>query len=226
MSDQPPPVGGRLAGTHMQDIIAEKGKDGWQKLYEIDDIPWNMGKVAPALAKLIDEGKLPDGLAVVPGCGYGYDIKALASDKRKVVGVDIAPLAVENARKVIEGTPNAEILLEDFFKLPLDGQVDLLYDYTFLCALPPTMRPQWAEKLAKLLKVGSTLITLMFPMVELEGGPPFTLSVSIYKELLEPYGFELYHLDKDIESLGRRQGREHLGLWKRIAEHGPVNSVA
>lgn len=83
-----------------------------------------------------------------------------------------------------------------------------------------------AEKLAKLLKVGSTVITLMFPLVELESGPPFSLSVQSYKDLLEPYGFELYRLEREIESYPRRQGFEHLGVWKRIAKTGPVSSVA
>lgn len=211
--------------SQIQQIIAEKGADGWQHLYETNDIPWAFEGIAPGLAKVIAEGNLPDGLAVVPGCGYGNDIKALASEKRKVIGVDIAPLAVETARKTIADTPNAEIIIHDFFTLDLDGQVDLLYDYTFLCALPPSMRQQWADKLAKLLKVGSTVITLMFPMVPMEGGPPFSLTVETYKELLEPHGFELYRLERDIESFPRRQGREHLGLWKRIATTGPVKSV-
>lgn len=213
-----------VSGSQIQQIIAEKGANGWQHLYEINDIPWDFGESAPALVKVIAEENLPDGLAVVPGCGYGYDIKALASEKRKVIGVDIAPLAVEAARKTIGDTPNAEIILHDFFTLDLDGQVDLLYDYTFLCALPPSMRPQWAEKLAKLLKVGSTVVTLMFPMVPMEGGPPFSLTVETYKELLEPYGFHLYRLDRDITSFPRRQGREHLGLWKRIST-GPVTNT-
>ena len=216
----------KLSKSQMKQVIAENGANGWQKLYEMNDAPWDQGRIAPGLAKALAEESLPDGLAVVPGCGLGYDIKALASDKRKVIGVDIAPLAVELAKKVIEGTFNAEIIVHDFFTLDLDGQVDLLYDYTFLCALPPTMRQQWADKLAKLLKVGSKLITLMFPLDDLVGGPPYTLSVEIYKELLEPHGFELYRLEREIESFSVRQGREHLGLWRRIADKGPVNSVA
>lgn len=214
----------------LQDTIAKEGAAGWQKLYEASVKPWDQGCTAPALEKVIAEEELPDGLAIVPGCGLGYDIKALATEKRRVVGVEIAPLAVEQALPVIKNTPNAEILLHDFFTVEFDGQVDLLYDYTFLCALPPSMRKDWAAKLAKLLKIGGVVITLMFPLSEdpslFPNGPPFLLSLDIYKELLEPHGFELYKLDRNPPSFPKRQGHEHIGLWRRISETGPVNSVA
>jgi hypothetical protein len=199
----------------MSKVISEMGQSGWEHLYQVDYIPWDKGQVAPALAELIASGELPDGIAVVPGCGTGYDIAALASENRKVIGVEIAETAVARASKNIEGVKNAEIRLTDFFTLDLDGQVDLVYDYTFLCALPPSMRDQWADKIAALLKSGSTLVTLMFPLDVREGGPPFTLSVEIYKTLLEPRGFELTRLEENIRSFEARQGFEKLGIWKK-----------
>lgn len=50
---------------------------------------------------------------------------------------------------------------------------------SFLCAMPPSMRPQWASRMAEIIKPGGVLVALMFPLEEKEGGPPFGLSVDV-----------------------------------------------
>ena len=57
--------------------------------------------VEPALRDLIDSGALPpSGPALVPGCGRGYAVAALAeSGQREVLGIDIAPTAVKAAQE-------------------------------------------------------------------------------------------------------------------------------
>lgn len=44
------------------------------------------------------------------------------------------------------------------------GVFDLGYDYTFLCALHPDMRKDWATAWAQLLRPGGYLLTLIFPV--------------------------------------------------------------
>jgi SAM-dependent methyltransferase len=199
------------------ELLKNNSVEGWEMCYQSGNKPWDRGRVAPALAKLISGGTLPDGLAVVPGCGLGYDIAALASEKRRVIGVDIAPSAVEQASANIAGIKNAELRVADFFELDLDGQVDLLYDYTFLCALPLDWRGKWADKIAKLLKPGAVLVTLMFPLASVYSqGPPHPVSPQIYKDLLQERGFELTQFEETIESFPDRAGKESLGIWKRL----------
>ncbi|RAL03281.1 uncharacterized protein BO80DRAFT_471066, partial [Aspergillus ibericus CBS 121593] len=41
---------------------------------------------------------------------------------------------------------------------------DLIYDYTFLCALHPNLRPQWADRMALLPRQDGLLICLEYPM--------------------------------------------------------------
>lgn len=55
----------------------------------------------PALQDLIDSGALPSsGHALVPGCGRGYAVAALAEGgEREVLGIDIAPTAVKAAQE-------------------------------------------------------------------------------------------------------------------------------
>jgi hypothetical protein len=89
--------------------------------------------------------------------------------------------------------------LQSFFDLPSDtdeAKFDFIYDYTFLCALDPSIRTLWASKMADLIKPGGELLTLIFPISEIkEGGPPFKVSLEAVKNLLTPVGFESFQLE-------------------------------
>ncbi|KAI7205854.1 hypothetical protein KC343_g7605 [Hortaea werneckii] len=68
---------------------------------------------------------------------------------------------------------------------------DLIYDYTFLCALPPTLRPAWSKRMSQLLSpLGGILICLEFPLKKppSSGGPPHGLTRELYEQLLNRPG--------------------------------------
>ena len=83
------------------------------------------------------------------------------------------------------------------FDLPedADNKFQFVYDYTFFCALDPSVRPQWAEKMAAVVAPGGELCTVIFPIGEKEGGPPFRVSFDDYKSLLSAVGFECVQLE-------------------------------
>ncbi len=99
--------------------------------------------------------------ALVPGAGSGYECAALAEAGWDVLGLDLAPTAVARAEALWEERQGRENLGEDNGKgrvtykvgdfYELEGQFDLIFDYTFLCALPPDHRPHWAQKMRQLL---------------------------------------------------------------------------
>jgi methyl halide transferase len=124
---------------------------------------------------------------------------------------------------------------------PWIRMADLVYDYTFLCAIPPVMRGQWAAKMASLVKPGGELLTLIFPICDKvrrsqgkdkvrlpgraekcstldpawaaqEGGPPYRMSMELVKSLLEPVGFESFFLE-DLPPELSHPGREGKGNW-------------
>lgn len=70
------------------------------------------------------------------------------------------------------------------------GEWDVIYDYTFLCALPPAFRTKWAARMKGLLKPGGLLICLEFPLYKdpATGGPPFGLTSEVYRGLLGTAG--------------------------------------
>ncbi|KAM0931763.1 hypothetical protein ACQ4PT_000069 [Festuca glaucescens] len=74
--------------------------DGWEKSWESGITPWDFGKPTPIIQHLVKSGTLPKGRALVPGCGMGYDVVALASPERFVVGLEISNIATEKAKQI------------------------------------------------------------------------------------------------------------------------------
>ncbi|KAJ8655314.1 hypothetical protein O0I10_009003 [Lichtheimia ornata] len=189
----------------------------WEKKWQDGNTQWDHGESSPALVTLIKEHSdlLPaKGRGLVPGCGSGYDVLLLATPERHMTGLDMSATCVDKLNKEIPKGSNYDFICDDFynFKYP-EGGYDLIYDYTFLCAMPPSMRPQWASRMAEIIKPGGVLVALMFPLEEKEGGPPFGLSVDVYNELLGPNFDNIYLVDaKGHES---RIGREKMSVWRR-----------
>ncbi|KAK3035404.1 hypothetical protein RJ639_032932 [Escallonia herrerae] len=98
----------------------------------------------------------------------------------------------------------------DFFTWHPTELFDLIFDYTFFCAIEPDMRSAWARKIQNLLKPDGELITLMFPVSDHVGGPSYKVSVADYVDVLQPVGFkamsivenELAVAPRKVSSLG------------------------
>ena len=94
--------------------------------------------------------------------------------------------------------------------------------HSFLCAIPPDLRGDWAKQMKALSSPSARLITLMYPLPASPdappevGGPPFELKESDYHNLLDE-DWELIwikRLDKAQRHTGA-PGGEGLGVWKR-----------
>lgn len=150
----------------------------------------------PALVHALQTSSLPKATrALVPGCGRAYAVRALAESNNyeSVTGLELSQTAVSAAKEYLEShnVPNYQIIQGDFYSEEhLSGQFGLIYDYTFFCAMPLDIRPKWAQRMMQLVAKGGILVTAMYPMFKLpeEGGPPFGVSVEIYRELLEKDG--------------------------------------
>ncbi|CAH9083353.1 unnamed protein product [Cuscuta epithymum] len=77
------------------------------------------------------------------------------------------------------------------------------------------MRRAWAGKILEVLKPDGELITLIFPISDHEGGPPYKVSVADYEEVLHPPGFKAVYLSDNDLAIAPRKGREKLARWKR-----------
>lgn len=100
----------------------------------------------------------------------------------------------------------------------IEEKFDFVYDYTFLCALDPSIRVDWAKQMSEIIKPNGLLVTLIYPILEKEGGPPFKVSLELIKSLLEPVGFEqleLAMLPPELCHPGREQ-TSGIGRWKKL----------
>ncbi|XP_041989794.1 thiocyanate methyltransferase 1-like isoform X3 [Salvia splendens] len=149
---------------------------------------------------------------------HGYDVVAMACAEHHVVGLDVSDIAIKKAIELTSGSPNAEhctFLKTDFFTWCPDQLFDLIFDYTFFCAIEPELRSLWAKKMSNLLKPDGELITLIYPIDDHEGGPPYKVSVADYEEELHTVGFEATQISENELAIAPRKGREKLGRWRR-----------
>jgi len=164
---------------------------------------FDTGDACVALSAWLQAHPAPGGgaRALVPGCGRGYDTGALAAAGYNAVGLDLAPPAIDEAKKFFAELPadhplaaskeRVELVAGDFFEANLGGQFDLIFDCTFLCALHPEAREKWADRTISLLKPGGRLASLVFPICDKEGGPPYALLPDAVKGLIEPRGLTI-----------------------------------
>lgn len=187
---------------------------------------FDMNSPTPALVNLLASDLIPEGRALVPGCGRGYDAVVLASPNREVFGLDIAAPAVAAANEYLASSDSSykdkvHFVQASFFDLPSDpsNQFDFIYDYTFLCALDLEIRGQWAQKMAELVKPGGVLVTLIYPICDKPDGPPFKVSTEVVRDLLEPVGFERTILEMLPPGLSHK-GRDGTGAWGALSALG------
>ncbi|KAM7489354.1 hypothetical protein LguiB_026838 [Lonicera macranthoides] len=208
--------------SKIQQILDSDSTGGWEKCWDEGVTPWDLGQPTPIIVHLHRIGALPKGRALVPGCGSGHDVVAIACPERYVVGLDISDSAIKTAIELSSSSPNADYLTflkTDFFNWHPSELFDLIFDYTFFCAIEPDMRSAWASRIRDLLKPGGELITLMFPISDHVGGPPYKVSVADYEEVLQPIGFKAISIVENKLAIGPRKGREKLGRWKKYIGH-------
>ncbi len=130
---------------------------------------------------------------LVPGCGRGYDVVNAAKANFDALGVDISETAVKAAEafRDSQGALSGQAVFSttDFFLLQEPTGFDLIFDYTFLCAIDPSSREAWAKTMKRLLKPGGELVTLIYPIGKQDpSGPPYPMTTELVRGLLEPQG--------------------------------------
>ena len=195
---------------------------------------FDVGGVSPTLLNALQRIPQPvaGAAALVPGAGRAYDALALVDHGfDRVVAVDISQTACEAAKKELKDSGSrraqkVQVVNADFFDFD-HAPFDFVWDCTFLCALDPALRKEWAVKTANLLKPETgALATCIFPIFPnaRSGGPPYHMSVDLVRKLLEPVGVRADVLDQNLpkEAL-HLTGRltpaptTALGIWKKYA---------
>lgn len=185
--------------------------DFWESRYRDHTTPWDAGKVPDALREYVKRIKSGSRI-LIPGCGSAYEAGYLAENRFDVLAIDFSPAAVELAKKNHSRFGDI-VRLADFFEFDYGKPYDVIYERAFLCALPPRMWPQYAPRLAQLLRPGGELAGFFF-FRESEKGPPFGTTPGALHRLLDPC-FELVEDKAVTDSIPVFQGAERWQVWRR-----------
>ncbi len=195
----------------------------WKERWQRGEIGFHQPHIHAQLQKFWPDLRLPKGSAVfVPLAGKSRDMAWLAEQGHKVIGAELSELAVRDFFKESDLTPVVtpsvpfqifeagpfKIYQGDFFAMPQEALRDVAacYDRAALIALPPDMRPRYAEKLAAVspAKAVLFLVTIEYPEGEITG-PPFCVTRDEVRSLYRQ------HFDIDIlEARDRLDANDNL----------------
>lgn len=186
----------------------EPGLDAgyWSRRYREHSTGWDLGAPSAPLKNYIDQLKDQDLRVLIPGAGNAYEAEYLFSKGfRHVFICDLAAEPLRNFAARCPGVKKEQLLQQDFFDL--QGQYDLILEQTFFCALHPSLRPAYFQKMAELLVPGGRLAGLLFNDTLNAGEPPFGGSREEYLEYIHA-PLRIHTLEACYNSIPPRQGRE------------------
>ncbi len=193
--------------------------DFWEQRYQQGATGWDLGEVAPPLAKLLGSPLAPPlGKTAVLGCGRGHDALAFAARGYDVVGFDFAPSAIAAAIAHAERAGvGARFCLRDVFTLTAEfpQAFDVAVEHTCFCAIDPARREEYIAQIAGILRPQGWLVGLFWAHGR-PGGPPFGCTRAELESLLAPY-FEVRQMDLAENSVPGRRGEEYLAIAQRRA---------
>lgn len=163
----------------------------WDQHYLDQHTPWDKGAPAPPLLEWIEANpEMMRGRVLVPGCGLGHDVRAIARlcGVDAVVGLDLSPKAVDLAGQFpVEGTESYET--GDLFALDPHHQAayDWIWEHTCYCAIDPGLRDAYVEAVFHALKPGGHFLGVFYlnPYDDEHppgGGPPHGATVEELEE--------------------------------------------
>lgn len=194
----------------------------WEACYRSGDTPWDRGGAAPPLGEVIARfgpGLWGGGPVLVPGCGMGHDVRALAALRVPVIGLDLAETAVARASAIPPA--GGESYEQGDFLDPgwCEGRrFSAIWEHTCFCAILPEFRDAYARSAAAVLAPGGILAGVFYLTPddpgEEEGGPPFKVSI---EELDERFSSWFERIDGWVPDAAYpgREGREWVGIFRR-----------
>lgn len=181
-------------------------KTYWTDRYKTQDIGWDIGYVSTPIKTWIDSYSEKNAAILIPGAGNSYEAEYLFQNGfQNVTVVDISSEPLRNISERCPDFPKEHLKEVDFFTH--SGSYDVIIEQTFFCALEPSLRARYVQKMHELLKPNGFIIGVMFHVPLNTDRPPFGGSVEEYKQLFEPY-FHIAQMEPCLNSIEPRAGRE------------------
>ena len=139
-------------------------KTPWTDHYAAGDLPWDFGQPDPRLVEFVESGAMVPGRALDVGCGTGTDAIWLAERGFDVLGVDISPLAVDQARSRLGASklPCRFATFDFFADVLTERPFDFVFDRGCFHLLDKAEeRSRFAGRVASALTTGGFWLSLI-----------------------------------------------------------------
>jgi len=185
----------------------------WNSKYKNNLTGWDLGVVSPPIKEYIDQIENKDLRILIPGAGNAYEAKYLTKKGfTNITIIDIAPRLIQKLKEEFSGSSSVHLIEGDFFEHK--GEYDLIIEQTFFCALHPSLRPKYVQKMKSLLSDQGKLCGLLFDR-EFDGGPPFEGNKKEYMELMKS---EL-KIETMAPCYNSHPARKDTELWINLKKH-------
>ena len=178
----------------------------WNHKYLRGETGWDIGYVSTPLKEYINQLTDKNLKILIPGGGNSYEAEYLFKKGFKnVFVVDISSIPLKNFAKRAPSFPKKNLLHSDFFEL--GDTFDLILEQTFFCALEPSLREEYVNKMHKLLKPNGKLVGLLFNIPLNDDKPPFGGNKVEYRSLFKEK-FKIETMEVAYNSIPQRAGNE------------------
>ena len=192
--------------------MGKLSKEYWSERYQMNQTGWDLGEIAPPIKAYIDQIEDKSLTILIPGCGNGHEGSYLFENGFKNVHLlDFAIEPLNAFKRKNQLFPAENLHNEDFFNH--QGQYDLIIEQTLFCAIEPSLRLKYAEKLNSLLKENGKVIGLLFNR-DFQGGPPFGGNKEEYTTYFNP-NFTFVQMEECYNSISPRKGTELFIQFKK-----------
>ena len=188
-------------------------KEYWEERYRQQLTGWDIGYVSTPVKTYIDQLEDKNIRILIPGAGNSYEAEYLYKNGFKnVYVIDIAKSPLQNFKTRYPLFPDEQLIEGNFFDLNM--KFDLILEQTFFCALNPTARKEYAQKVYELLKKNGKIAGLLFNFPLTEEGPPFGGSKNEYLVYFEPL-FKIKVFELCYNSIKPREGKELFFIFEK-----------
>jgi SAM-dependent methyltransferase len=139
-------------------------RSNWDRKWAREDFapPWLGRGVAKEVVAAVEDGWFPAGARVLDiGCGQGEIAAWVAGRGFPALGIDIAPAAIERARKLHSSIAALDFQVVDICTAAPSGTFGVLIDRGCLHQIQPALRALYARNVAGVCETGTRFILLM-----------------------------------------------------------------
>ncbi len=158
----------------------------WNDRYRDGNLPWDTGLPSTELQHVLSRKPIQPCRALEIGCGTGTNSVWLAQQGFEVTGIDLAPLAIEQAKKRAQAAGvTAHFVVADVLQLPdLNGPFGFFFDRGCYHAVRREAPERYAQAVARQLASGGRGLVLAGNAREPhDPGPPVVTEEQIRNEL-------------------------------------------